>query len=75
MNSLPMTWPDKVSLCEVGLRDGLQNEKTIPSVEQKLQLLDAVVASGVKIIEIGAFVHPKAVPQMADTDALCRAMK
>ena len=34
----------------------------------------AVVASGVKIIEIGAFVHPKAVPQMADTDALCRAM-
>ena len=70
-----ITWPDKVTLCEVGLRDGLQNEKTIPSVEQKLELLDAVVASGVKIIEVGAFVHPKAVPQMTDTDALCRAMK
>lgn len=68
-------WPDKITFCEVGLRDGLQNEKTIPTVEQKLQLLDAVVASGVKVIEIGAFVHPKAVPQMADTDALCRAMK
>ena len=67
-------WPEKVTLCEVGLRDGLQNEKAIPSVEQKLQLLDAVVASGIKIIEVGAFVHPKAVPQMADTDALCRAM-
>ena len=67
-------WPEKVTLCEVGLRDGLQNEKTIPSVEQKLQLLNAVVASGIKIIEVGAFVHPKAVPQMADTDALCRAM-
>jgi hydroxymethylglutaryl-CoA lyase len=73
-NNVP-NWPDKVTLCEVGLRDGLQNEKAIPSVEQKLQLLNAVVASGVKIIEIGAFVHPKAVPQMADTDALCRAMQ
>jgi len=68
-------WPATVSLCEVGLRDGLQNERTIPSVEQKLELLNSVVDSGVKIIEVGAFVHPKAVPQMADTDALCRAMK
>jgi hydroxymethylglutaryl-CoA lyase len=75
MSASNMAWPAKVTLCEVGLRDGLQNEKTIPTVEQKLQLLDAVVASGVKIIEVGAFVHPKAVPQMADTDALCRAMK
>lgn len=73
-NTIP-AWPAKVTLCEVGLRDGLQNEKVIPSVEQKLQLLDSVVTSGIKIIEIGAFVHPKAVPQMADTDALCRAMK
>jgi hydroxymethylglutaryl-CoA lyase len=68
-------WPERVTLCEVGLRDGLQNEKTIPTLEQKLRLLDAVVASGVTIVEVGAFVHPKAVPQMADTDALCRAMK
>ena len=75
MNAPTIFWPAKVTLCEVGLRDGLQNEKTIPSIEQKLQLLDAVVASGVRIIEVGAFVHPKAVPQMADTDALCRAMK
>ncbi|WP_319239170.1 hydroxymethylglutaryl-CoA lyase [uncultured Propionivibrio sp.] len=75
MSTPSITWPEKVSLCEVGLRDGLQNEKVIPSIEQKLQLLDTVVASGVRIIEIGAFVHPKAVPQMADTDALCRTMK
>lgn len=73
INTIP-AWPAKVTFCEVGLRDGLQNEKTIPTVEQKLQLLNAVVASGIKIIEVGAFVHPKAVPQMADTDALCRAM-
>ena len=75
MDKMTLAWPDKVTFCEVGLRDGLQNEKTIPSVEQKLELLNAVVDSGVKIIEVGAFVHPKAVPQMADTDALCRAMK
>jgi hydroxymethylglutaryl-CoA lyase len=75
MSTTIPAWPDKITFCEVGLRDGLQNEKTIPTVEQKLQLLDAVVASGVKVIEIGAFVHPKAVPQMADTDAVCRAMK
>ena len=70
----PFTWPERVTLCEVGPRDGLQNESVIPTLEQKLRLLDSVVASGIKIIEVGAFVHPKAVPQMADTDALCRAM-
>ena len=75
MNASAIAWPTRVSLCEVGLRDGLQNETALLSVEQKLQLLDAVTDSGVKVVEIGAFVHPKAVPQMADTDALCRAMK
>ena len=74
MDKMTLAWPEKVTFCEVGLRDGLQNEKTIPSVEQKLELLNSVVDSGIKIIEVGAFVHPKAVPQMADTDALCRAM-
>jgi hydroxymethylglutaryl-CoA lyase len=68
-------WPKKVSLCEVGLRDGLQNEKKQLSVEEKLQLLDKTVDSGIKIIEIGSFVHPKAVPQMADTDQVVRQME
>ena len=75
MSSSAMGWPSRVTLCEVGLRDGLQNEAALLTVEQKLQLLDAVIDSGVKVVEIGAFVHPKAVPQMADTDALCRAMR
>ena len=74
MNSLP-SWPARATLCEVGLRDGLQNEKTLLTLKQKLELLDAVVASGVKVIEVGAFVSPKAVPQMADTDAFCRAIR
>ncbi|MDR1776826.1 MAG: hydroxymethylglutaryl-CoA lyase [Desulfovibrio sp.] len=73
--SAEMHWPQEATLCEVGLRDGLQNEKTILTIEQKLRLLDAVTASGVRVIEVGSFTHPKAVPQMADTDALCRAMK
>ncbi|MEN6566272.1 MAG: hydroxymethylglutaryl-CoA lyase [Veillonellales bacterium] len=70
-----MVWPDKVTICEVGLRDGLQNEKKLFSVEEKLQLLNSVVASGVKVIEVGSFVHPKAVPAMADTGKLVEAME
>lgn len=69
-----MSWPEKVTLCEVGLRDGLQNEPKILSVEEKLSLLNAVVASGVKIIELGSFVHPKAVPQMAGIEELAAKM-
>ncbi|MCC8195078.1 MAG: hydroxymethylglutaryl-CoA lyase [Deltaproteobacteria bacterium] len=70
-----MVWPATAAICEVGLRDGLQNEKKLLSVEEKLELLDSIVASGVKIIEIGSFVHPKAVPQMADTGELAKRMK
>ncbi len=70
-----MIWPPKATICEVGLRDGIQNEKKLLSVEEKLELLDSVVASGIKVIEIGSFVHPKAVPQMADTGELAKRMK
>ncbi|SBW10164.1 Pyruvate carboxyltransferase [uncultured delta proteobacterium] len=70
-----MVWPAKVTICEVGLRDGIQNETKILSVEEKLALLDAVVASGIRVVEIGSFVHPKAVPQMANTGELAKAMK
>lgn len=68
-------WPESAVICEVGLRDGLQNEKKMLGVEEKLELLDAVVASGIKVIEIGSFVHPKAVPQMADTGEVAKRMK
>lgn len=74
MDTRTKVWPGKVSICEVGLRDGLQNEKKLLSVEEKLQLLAMAVASGIKSIEIGSFVHPKAVPQMADTDQVVRQM-
>ncbi len=67
--------PKKVTICEVGLRDGIQNEKKILSVDEKLKLIDAVVASGITVIEVGAFVHPKAVPQMASTGDLIKQMQ
>jgi len=61
--------PDEVSLREVGPRDGLQNEATIPT-EAKILLIDALSATGVSRIEAVSFVHPGAVPQMADADAV-----
>jgi hydroxymethylglutaryl-CoA lyase len=67
--------PGEVRLCEVGPRDGLQNEKTILSVEQKIELIEAIVNAGARNVEIGSFVHPKAVPSMADTDEVARRLK
>ncbi|MFG2038782.1 hydroxymethylglutaryl-CoA lyase [Dactylosporangium sp. NPDC048998] len=54
-----------VSIREVGPRDGLQNEDPVPA-EAKVRLLDALSATGVRRIEAVSFVHPKAIPQMAD---------
>ncbi|UCF68432.1 MAG: hydroxymethylglutaryl-CoA lyase [Acidobacteriota bacterium] len=57
---------------EVGPRDGLQNERVLVPVEHKLELVERLVAAGLHDIEIGSFVHPKWVPQMADTEQLAR---
>ncbi|GAA4243803.1 hydroxymethylglutaryl-CoA lyase [Dactylosporangium darangshiense] len=54
-----------VSIREVGPRDGLQNEDPVPA-DAKVRLLDALSATGVQRIEAVSFVHPKAIPQMAD---------
>ncbi|MBF8295672.1 MAG: Pyruvate carboxyltransferase protein [Bacteroidetes bacterium] len=53
---------------EVGLRDGLQMEKQVVPLEQKIKWAEALIASRVDIIQAGSFVHPDKVPQMADTD-------
>jgi hydroxymethylglutaryl-CoA lyase len=68
-------WPESVTICEVGPRDGLQNEKTLLTVDQKVELIERTVEAGARIIEIGSFVHPKSVPPMADTDAVARKLK
>ena len=56
------------------LRDGLQNENRIFSIEEKISLFQILADAGVKRIQIGSFVHPKWVPQMADTDELIRRL-
>src|SRR5437763_8876526 len=57
--------PREISLREVGPRDGLQNEDPVPT-DAKVQLIDALSRTGVGRIEAVSFVHPKAIPQMAD---------
>lgn len=59
--------PAHVRLFEVGPRDGLQNERVRLSVPQKVQLIEGLVDAGMRDIEVGSFVHPKWIPQMADT--------
>jgi hydroxymethylglutaryl-CoA lyase len=56
-----------VTLVEMGLRDGLQNEAKFLSVSQRLQIIEGLLQSGVKRLELGAFVKPEKVPQMKDS--------
>jgi hydroxymethylglutaryl-CoA lyase len=56
------------------LRDGLQMEARIFSLEEKLKLYEMLKRAGIKRIQVGSFVHPKIVPQMADTDELIRTI-
>ena len=63
-----MAMPAKVTLVEVGPRDGLQNEAGTIPLESKLQLIDDLAAAGDTVIEAGSFVNPKGVLQMADNE-------
>jgi hydroxymethylglutaryl-CoA lyase len=65
--------PERVSIREVGPRDGLQLEQPIP-FDDKIRLLDALVATGVRRIEATAFVSPRAVPSMADAERVAAAL-
>src|SRR5688572_24359171 len=67
--------PDSVSIYEVSPRDGLQNEKTPIPLEGKLELLRALLAAGLKRVELTSFVSPRWVPQLADADELVRAAR
>jgi hydroxymethylglutaryl-CoA lyase len=62
-----------VKVCEVGPRDGLQMAKSIMPTGTKKRWIAAIAAAGVREIEVGSFVPPKLVPQMADTDEIVRA--
>ncbi|MCG0284573.1 hydroxymethylglutaryl-CoA lyase [Streptomyces sp. PSAA01] len=62
--------PEQVLITEVLLRDGLQVEPVIVSTKDKLRLAYGLLEAGLTSLEIGSFVHPEKVPQMADTDRL-----
>ena len=59
-----------IVLHEVGLRDGLQMERRVVPTEVKARWISDLVAAGVDALQVGSFVHPEKVPQMADTDRL-----
>jgi len=72
-----MDWtkvPQEILVCEVGPRDGLQSEQQYLALEQKLELINLSVGAGCRVVEVGSFVSPKAIPQMADTDELCKLL-
>lgn len=60
----------RISIVEVGPRDGLQSEPEILSTRSKAKFIGLAVAAGIRRLEVASFVHPKKVPQMADAEAL-----
>ena len=67
--------PDSVTLHEVVLRDGIQNEGKIVSTAEKLRLTDRLVEAGLRRLELSSFVNPKLVPQMADAEELWKGVR
>lgn len=63
-----------IEIVEVGPRDGLQSEPEILATELKIELINRLVAAGLRRIEVASFVHPKLVPQMADAEAVMAAL-
>ncbi len=72
LDGLPL--PPRVTICEVGPRDGLQNESTVLPVEVKAEFVNRLVDAGHTLVETTSFVHPKWVPQLADAEQLWEAI-
>ncbi|HEX2314503.1 MAG TPA: hydroxymethylglutaryl-CoA lyase [Thermomonospora sp.] len=71
MTTVPLAGlPERVTIYEVGPRDGLQNEKAVVPVADKAEFVARLVAAGLRTIEATSFVHPKWVPQLADAEEL-----
>lgn len=70
-----MTMLAQVRIVEVGPRDGLQNEAGVVPLADKVALIEALAAAGLRVVESGSFVSPKWVPQMADTDQVLARLK
>jgi hydroxymethylglutaryl-CoA lyase len=65
---------EAVRIVEVGPRDGLQNEKTPIGVAERIAFIEALLAAGLPTVEVGAFVSPKAIPQMVNSDQVLRGV-
>ena len=65
---------DSVRIVEVGPRDGLQNEKTPVGVADRIAFIEALLGAGLRTVEVGAFVSPKAIPQMVNSDQVLRGV-
>src|SRR2546428_933539 len=63
-----MRLPERVTMCEVGTRDGFQIEPDFSPTEQKVEVVNLLSAAGLPRIEVTSFVHPKAVPQLRDAE-------
>lgn len=70
-----MLWPEKVLIREVGPRDGLQSAPRVVPTAQKIAFIERLLLSGIKAIEVTSFVHPRAVPQMADAEAVVAGVR
>ncbi|ETW08719.1 hypothetical protein H310_01244 [Aphanomyces invadans] len=66
LSSRAVSYPSYVKIVEVGPRDGLQNEKTVVSTEDKVKLINLLSEAGLPVVEATSFVSPKWVPQMGD---------
>ena len=66
--------PRKVSIIEVGPRDGLQSEPEILSTAVKIEFIERAINAGIRRMEVSSFVHPKRVPQMADAEDVIRGL-
>ena len=64
----------RIEIVEVGPRDGLQNEKTLFEIEQKLEMIHRLEAAGARRMEVVSFVNPKRVPQMAGAEEIMAAL-
>jgi len=67
-----MATSDQVRIVEVGPRDGLQNERTPLSIQARVAFIEALLGAGLHTVEVGAFVSPKAIPQMVGSDEVLR---
>jgi hydroxymethylglutaryl-CoA lyase len=70
-----MRLPERVTICEVGTRDGFQIEPDFIATEQKVEVVDLLSAAALPRIEVTSFVHPKAVPQLRDAEEVMARIK